>query len=321
MTKEEAPRKERLKNNPRILVTGANGLVGSRFCELALPDYKSLFSTDIEEFNITDKEAIKHWVGKKQPEVMINFAALTDVNAIETERSEGEESKAFVVNVVGPRNLAEVCRENKIFLIQISTDFVFPGVPPNIGPYSEDDPIAQNPEEISWYGWTKLMGERMIQKTGGDFAIVRISYPFRASFEKTDFARKILEQYDKHKLYPMFTDQLMTPTFIDELSEALKKIAEAKMKGIYHVATEGLTTPFDFASHLIYRFKNERKVVKEGSISKYRENHPDAASRPQCGGLKTLETQKRLGMKFMSWVEAIDGLYQQNPSLCKSASK
>jgi len=178
VTKEEEQGKEHLKNNPIILITGANGLVGSRFCELAVPDYKSLFSTDIEDFNINNKEAIKRWVKKEKPEVLINFAALTDVNEIEKERPEGEKSKAFVVNAVGPRNLAEVCRENKIFLIHISTDFVFPGIVSNIGPYSEDAQTAQGSEEISWYGWTKLMGEKAIQEIGGDFAIVRISYLF-----------------------------------------------------------------------------------------------------------------------------------------------
>jgi len=315
VTKEEEQGKEHLKNNPIILITGANGLVGSRFCELAVPDYKSLFSTDIEDFNINNKEAIKRWVKKEKPEVLINFAALTDVNEIEKERPEGEKSKAFVVNAVGPRNLAEVCRENKIFLIHISTDFVFPGIVSNIGPYSEDAQTAQGSEEISWYGWTKLMGEKAIQEIGGDFAIVRISYPFRASFEKLDFARSILHRYDKGEFYPMFTDQSITPTFIDELAEVLKKISEDRISGIHHVASKELTTPFAFASHLIYKFRNEREVVKTGLMSEYCKNHPGVAPRPQYGGLETLKTQERLKMRFMSWAEAIDELYLQNSGL------
>jgi len=312
MKEEKEPKKESLKKHPRILITGANGLVGSRFGELTHPEYKFLSSTDIEDFDITKKEAIKYWVEKEKPEVMINFAALTNVDQIERERPEGEKSRAFIINALGPRNLAEFCQENNIFLIHISTDFVFPGFLPNIGPYAENDQTAQGSEEISWYGWTKLMGERAIQEVGGDFAIVRISYPFRASFEKTDFARKILDQCDKHELYPMFSDQLFTPTFIDELTKALKKISEDKIPGIHHVACTELTTPFNFALYLISKFRNEEVInVREGSMSEYRQSHPEAAPRPQGGGLKTLETQKRLGMKFMSWIEAINELYNQ----------
>lgn len=315
MTREEEPGKERLKNNPRILVTGANGLVGSRFIELCSPDYKSLFPTDIEELDITDKEAIERWVEEEKPEVLINFAALTDVNKIEEERAEGEKSKAFIVNAVGPRNLAEVCREKGVSLIQISTDFVFPGFPPNIGPYTENAKTAQAPEEISWYGWTKLIGERAIQEVGGDFAIVRISYPFRASFKELDFARRILKLYDDGKLHPMFIDQLITPTFIDELVEALKKISEARISGIYHVASKELTTPFAFASYLIHEFRGVKGVVEAGWMSKYYEDYPEAVLRPQRGGFNTSATQERLEMKFTSWNEAIDELYRQNPDL------
>ncbi len=315
MTKEEEPGKERLKNNPRILVTGANGLVGSRFIELSSSRYEFLFSTDIEELDITDKEAIKRWIEEKKPEVLINFAALTDVNKIEEERAEGEKSKAFIVNAVGPRNLAEVCRENKIPLIQISTDFVFPGFLPNIGPYTEKAKTAQAPEEISWYGWTKLMGEKAIQEVGGDFAIVRISYPFRASFKELDFARNILKLYDEKKLYSMFIDQYITPTFIDELVEALKRISERKITGTYHVASREVATPFSFASYLIHEFKGVKRVVETGWMSKYYKDHSGVALRPERGGLKTLETQDQLGMKFMSWNEAIDELHRQNPDL------
>lgn len=316
--KESIEGKERLKESPRILVTGANGLVGSRFCELALPDYKFLFPTDIDKLNILSKEAIRSWVEEKEPDVLINFAALTNVNEIEKERKEGERSKAYIVNAIGPRNLAEVCQEKGIPLIQISTDFVFTGFPPNIGPYPEDPEevqTAQNSEEISWYGWTKLMGEKAIQEVGGDFAIVRISYPFRASFEKPDFARNILQLYNDKILHPMFFDQFITPTFIDELVEALKRISERKITGIYHVASRNVTTPFAFASYLIYRFKNKRDIVEIGRISEYYKNHPEAAPRPESGGLSVLKTQEQLGMKFMSWDKAIEEIYRQNPNL------
>ena len=78
--------KEHLKNSPRILVTGCDGLVGSRFCELSYPEYKSFFSTDIDELDITDGEAVNHWIEKYRPDVLINFSAMTNVGAIEKER-------------------------------------------------------------------------------------------------------------------------------------------------------------------------------------------------------------------------------------------
>ena len=103
-------------------------------------------------------------------------------------------------------------------------------------------------------------------------------------------------------------------TNILPLLEALKRISERKITGIYHVASREVTTPFSFASYLIHEFKGVKGVVETGWMSKYYENQ-GVALIPERGGLKTLETQERLGMKFMSWNEAIDELHRQNPDL------
>ena len=296
----------------KYLVIGGSGLIGSRFIDLTKKNNKIL-SPDETKLDITDKASVEgYFAGNKDKfDVVINFAAYTNVDGAEKERGD-KKGIVWRLNVEGAENLAKICRNYGKFLIHISTDFIFPGTKENPGPYAEDAKLPGNMDKIGWYGWTKMEVERQGRKINKYAAIVRPAYPFRASpyKQKLDFARNILALFDEDKLYPLFSDQRLTPVFIDDLVSALEKIAILKRPGIYHVVTSDVTTPFDFANYLLEKARGVKGVVEKGSMEKFL-NVPGRTPRPRLGGLKSQKTQKILGMKFKTWKQSVDEFVKQ----------
>ena len=295
----------------KYLIFGGSGLIGSRFIEL-VSEEKHVVPKE-EELDITDTKALEDFFNKHADEfdVVINFAAYTNVDGAEKERGD-ETGVVWKINVIGAENVAKVTQKHGKFLIYISTDFIFPGTDEDPGPYTEDAELPKSAEKIGWYGWTKNVAEKKVKEVGGNFAITRIAYPFRAAPYKLkiDFARNILELFDKDKLYPMFSDQQLTPVFIDDLVITLEKIAELKKPGIYHVVTADVTSPFEFGSYLLEKAKGARGIVKKGSMKEFLKA-PGRTPRPRLGGLDTKKTQEALGMKFKTWKQAVDEFIRQ----------
>ncbi|HJX59043.1 hypothetical protein A2V61_02835 [Candidatus Woesebacteria bacterium RBG_19FT_COMBO_47_8] len=295
----------------KILAFGADGLVGSRFTDLYHKD-SQFITPKIDELDITAKKPLSDYFEKNRSdfEVVINFAAITNVDAAEKERG-NKQGLSWQVNVEGAKNIAENCLRLDKFLIHISTDFVFPGTKNNPGPSAEDTKLPETEEGLGWYGWTKGRGEEEIAKTGVKHAVLRITYPYRAHYPaKIDFARNILELFDEGKLYPMFSDQQMTPSFIDEIAKVLYLLVEEKRTGIFHAASADLTTPYDFAAYLLEKARGAKDVVTKGSMKEYL-SAAGRTPRPIVGGLKVAKTESELGIKFMGWQEAIGEFIKQ----------
>lgn len=116
--------------------------------------------------------------------------------------------------------------------------------------------------------------------------------------------------YDEGKLYPMFSDQKMTPSFIDEIAKVLYLLVEEKKTGIFHVASTIVATPYEFASYLLEKARGAKGVVKEGSLVEFMKT-PGRTPRSIFGGLKTEITQRQLGITLMTWKEALDEFVRQ----------
>lgn len=144
-------------------------------------------------------------------------------------------------------------------------------------------------KEISWYGYTKYLAEKQIIEASSESCIIRISHPYRAHFKlKTDFARNILNLYRSGKLFPLFTDQIFSPTFIDDISNSLDFLIRRNARGIYHVACKNPTTPFDFAYELLSVFYPDRDLIALKTASILGFNKIQAkAPRQIKGGLRT----------------------------------
>lgn len=293
----------------KLAVVGATSMVGSRFCEQA-QTYFDLIQSDLHgrsATDITDKRSVEVFFQKYDFDWLILFAAFTDVDAAEKQRH-AKNSPCWQINFQGAANIASACAQSGRGLIFISTDFVFDGT---AGPYSEDAPTGSNLDKVSWYGISKLKAEETVSSTVADALIVRIAYPYRAHFSaKDDFAKHILRRYRKQQLYPMFSDQILTPTFIDDLFPLVVLLLSKKHKGIFHLASPDSTTPYEFAKYLIATFGGRAQDVKKGSLSEFL-SRPHQTPRPIKGGLKVAQI-KKLGFVPTAWQQGIRAIYAQS---------
>jgi dTDP-4-dehydrorhamnose reductase len=294
----------------KIAVIGGSGMVASRFCDLAKSDFE-ITSLDEKTLDITDNSAVEKYFAANKFDTVINFAAFTDVDASEADKG-NEEGITYKLNVEGPKNLAEYCNENSIFLIHISTDFVFPGTDEMPGPYDEDSILPETSEGIGWYGWTKNRAEFMLQNVSNNYAIVRYGYPFRAApyDQKRDWARNLISLYNEQKLYPLFEDQIQSVLFVDDLIEPLAKIINGGLQGIFHIASIDTATPFEIGSYLLEKYTGKPVELSEGSMTEFL-RAPGRTPRPRLGGLKVEKTEAKLGMKFKKWREMVDEFVAQ----------
>lgn len=293
----------------KLLITGADGLVGSHFVQNYHPNSDMvILSPSINKLDITDKESVNNFFKSYKPDIIIHFAAFTDVSAAEQQRG-NKNAPCWKINVTGTLNIIKSFNHQPYF-IYISTDGVFSGSEKTPGPYDEDFPTEENPSLLSWYGWTKREGEKIISCEFSNAAILRIANPVRVSYEKKlDYVRKILSSYDNNQLYPMFNNQFLTLTYINEITQCLKVLLEKRLSGIYHVSSTDVFTPFKLANLLIDKARGEKKVVQSISIEGFLNNNPSRY--PQYGGLKVKKTQKKLKLKFNKWEETIKILAKQ----------
>lgn len=291
-----------------VAVIGSASMVATRFCELA-QEGLSLQKADYPEVDITNQESVDTFF-KKDFEWAILFAAFTAVDEAEKER-DNKQGKAWGLNVDGVANVVEACKKNGKKLLFFSTDFVFDG---QNGPYNEDDPVAQNLAKVSWYGATKIQGERVVAQNLQDYIILRISNPFSGKkHDKPNFARNILTNYREGELKPQYTDQTFTPTFIDDIAPAIALLLEKDARGIYHVASTTTTTPYEFAKALLETVEGTTIGLEQGSIKQTLDKNKDATPRPTKGGLK-VDRIISLGFTPTNWQDAISKFAKQYES-------
>lgn len=237
----------------KILVTGANGMLGTDLCEV-LKD-EDLIATSHEDLDITDLDMIRSKFKEYMPDIIINCAAMTNVDACETEKD-----LAYNLNAEGPKNLAIATKEIGGTLIHISTDYVFKG--DKHRPLVEDDEIG--PDSI--YGKSKLQGEENIENILDKYFILRTAWLY--GVHGPNFIKKMLELSQNHDTLTVVNDQEGSPTFTKDLSLAIKEIIHSDKYGVYHVTNSGNTTWYEF-SKLIFKKKDIDVNVKPVSSEEF----------------------------------------------------
>ena len=283
------------KNSPSIILIGISGFVGTAISKILIDKGQNINLPLKNQLDITNLKSIKQFIFKAKPEVLINFAAYTNINNAEKERGD-KKSLAWKINAEGSKNLALLCKEFNIFLIHISTDSVFPGTKNDPGPYKENDIPPITLEPLSWYSYTKLIGEQTVVNSGAKYAIVRISYPFGNFDSPKDFLLKTIKYIRSGTSF--FSDQTFTPTYIPDLAKAIAIIATSRKKGIYHITCTAITSPYKFAVYIGKKLGLRNKIHKK--------NIPESFKRSKYGGLLNEITQKTLDLKLLSWQKAID---------------
>ncbi len=295
----------------KILVTGANGLVGSKFVEDCSHKYELLVPA-YPEFDLTDPALVIRFLSKNNPEVVVHFAAYTNVSEAEKQKDD-QLGDCWKINVGGTKNLVENMDVTSTRYIHISTDMVFPGNQEDPGPYDEDHVPSKEKEKMTWYGFTKAEAEREVRNQLKDQAtILRLIYPVRAKYDaKLDYLRKPLSLFDEGKLYPLFNDQQVSISFIDEISLALQKIIDGKHYGTFHAGCPDTTTPYELVSYFIEKIRGVKNAVKSSSLDEFLKTVDSPVRYPNYGGLKVEQTEKSLGIKYSTWREIVDQIAQQ----------
>ncbi len=285
----------------KVLVTGATGLVGSHFKEKAY-DFKIL-APNTSELNLQNESSIANYLSEHNPDWIINFAAFTDVNAAERERGD-ESGLCWQINVGGVASLLKNYKSNNF--IQISTDMIFEGSKENPGPYDEQAKIPDNYNNLTWYGWTKNRAEKLVSDRGG--TVVRIIYPVRAGFVgKLDYIRGPLYKIASGKMHPLFSDQQISITYINELTEGLKTIINDDHHGIFHVSSD-TTTPFDLISRVLQELGEDPQQLKSSSVVEFLKTQGPAYRYPLYGGLKSKQTEEMLNLHLSTWQTVVEKL-------------
>lgn len=291
----------------KILGTGLNGLVGSRVAELLGTFHQFENISRATGVDITKKERVRRVVLASQAPLVIHFAAKTDVDGCEKDEALGTKGEAWIVNVEGTRNIAHACEESGKKLIHISTDFVFSGLDTPAEGYAEEDACAP----VNWYGQTKLEAEKIVQSSKNKFIIVRIGNPYRAHFSKIDFARGIMSRLENGKGVNAVTDNVMTPTFIDDIATALNTLIQTNQKGIFHVVGSQSLTAFEAATFIAKTFGLNHSLIQEITNEEF---FKDRAQRPFHLKIRNDKITK-LGVLMSSFEEGLQTIKSQREQL------
>ena len=274
-----------------VLVTGSSGQLGQSLQYLA-PNYQEIqfvFCTSAD-LNITDIAQCHAVFKQYQPDYCINAAAYTAVD-----KAESEPEKAHIINVIGAKNIAEVCKAYNTVLLHISTDFVFNGTKKS--PYTEED--IPNPTGV--YGKTKWEGEIAVQQTWEKHFIVRTSWVY--SQFGHNFMKTMLRLASERDTISVVNDQIGTPTNAVDLADALVQIILTDNRqtttdnfGIYNFSNEGQCSWYDFAKKIfeINKTQIELKAIPTSSF-------PTPAQRPAYSVLDKSKIKNTFGLSIKNW--------------------
>lgn len=277
----------------KILVTGANGLLGQALLKKLNQDF-NIYAAGIEDslfpeifsgrvtyqqLDIADQKSCRELVWGIKPDAIINAAAFTNVDDCEEEKE-----LCWRVNVKGAENLANAARKNMALLIHLSTDYIFDG---KAGPYSEE----HKPNPLGYYGKSKLASENAVRMAGIPYAIIRTNVLYGTGVEvKNNFFLWVYHSLKNGKTINVVTDQFNNPTLAEELAEGIHLLIDKSKYGVYNIAGEEYLNRYDFALKVARVFGFREDLVKPILT----ENLQQKAPRPMRGGLKIQKAKTEL---------------------------
>lgn len=279
----------------RVLVMGSNGLLGQKVAETLVRGTSAVITlssledgpvrvlepAEYVKTDLTSKKDVKNLAARAEPDVIINCAAITNVDACETERE-----LAWKVNVGGVENIIEAAQRTGATVVHVSSDYVFDG---RNGPYTEED----RPEPLSYYGKSKLAGENILRASGLPYLIARtmILYGF-APGVKANFVLWLIQSLEKGAPVRIVDDQIGNPTLADDLAYGIIRGLDLGKTGIYNIAGRDIASRYDFALRIARAFALDESLITPIKTAQLRQPAP----RPLKSGLITLKAEVELGI-------------------------
>ena len=276
----------------KLLITGANGQLGREL--RALLDGDGRFDptyTDVDELDITNREAVDHFIDMFRPDYIVNCAAYTAVD-----RAEDDEATALLINATAVENLALAAARTGARMVHVSTDYVFDGN--GNRPYREDD----SPHPVSAYGRTKLEGEQVLTRLlPGQFVILRTAWLY--SPHGKNFVKTMLELGRTRDLLRVVYDQVGSPTLATDLARAIITVLTAPQwhAGIYHYTNEGVISWYDFTL-AIHRLAGITTCDVQPCLS---HEFPAKAHRPAYSVLDKAKFKDTFGVTIPYWEDSL----------------
>ena len=275
-----------------ILVTGANGQLGSEIKNLSSEYNYNFFFTDRDSLDITDEKDIKKFIETNDINTIINCAAYTAVD-----KAEEDAVNADRINHLAVKYLAEISKDKNIKLVHVSTDYVFDGT--NHKPYSEND--STHPNGV--YGRTKLDGEKSMQEISPDNSIIiRTSWVY-SSFGN-NFVKTMLRLGKERNSLGVIFDQAGTPTYARDLAKTILEILpniENEKVEVYNYSNEGVLSWYDFAKEIIRMAKIDCQINPIET-----KEYPTPASRPYYSLLNKSKIKKEYNIIIPYWKDSLD---------------
>ncbi|HUV45498.1 MAG TPA: dTDP-4-dehydrorhamnose reductase [Dehalococcoidia bacterium] len=277
----------------KILVTGANGQLGTDLCKVL--QHFELIPLTHNDIEISDMNSVKQAFIKYRPDIIINTAAYVRVDDCET-----EQDKAFLVNTLGARNVAVAAQELGAKLIHISTDYVFGGeAKPHDIPYTEFD----TPIPLNTYGKSKLAGEVLVQRFCPRHFIIRTSVLFGiagASGKGGNFVETVLKLAKEQDELKVVNDQFRSPTYTKDLARKIAQLIQTEYYGIFHITDRGYCSWYEFATEILSLVGSKTPILPGAS-----DEYPQKARRPRFSVLDNYHL-RLLDMDDMrTWQEAL----------------
>jgi dTDP-4-dehydrorhamnose reductase len=290
----------------KILVTGANGLLGQHLVKKLLAQAHTVIATGrgvarlpfnhsshyrYYEADLLDEVAVYGLFINEKPDVVVHAAAMTQLDECEQHRGLCEQ-----INVKATAMIALYAEEFSKHLVYISSDFVFDG---EKGHYTEED--ACNP--VSWYGFTKVQAESIVESSSVNWTIVRtcLVYGNVLSGTRTNIVSWVKENLEKGHSIKVVCDQWRTPTYVADLAHGIALVIQQQATGVYHISGKEFFTPYDMAVKTARYFKLNEALIEKTDASVFTQ----PAKRPPKTGFSILKAQQQLGYEPVSFEDGL----------------
>jgi dTDP-4-dehydrorhamnose reductase len=294
----------------KILITGANGLLGQKLVHLieqdeslqliataqrplVIPLKRGTFIT----LNITDREQVNQVIATTLPDAVIHTAAMTNVDQCETQKE-----SCWLTNVTAVQYLVDACNQYNAHLIHLSTDFIFEG---NEGPLNEE----AIPNPVNYYGESKLEAERIIQKNSHSWCILRtvLVYGVTADMSRSNIILWVKKSLEEGKTIQVVDDQFRTPTLAEDLAQGCLLAARKRATGVYNISGKDFLTPYEMAMMTADYFNLDKSLIQRTDSTKFKQ----PARRPLRTGFIIDRAIRELGYQPHSFREGIELLHKQ----------